>query len=225
MQTPRLWLIAILFLVACGSSLQAQTFWDYVGQYDTGYGLKYFTLRGYAQIDSAGEQRIPLSEDLIGISYTYGFYYPFMSLGKDLSWGIQPNFGVTTAWSSLSSEGGDFIATLNVPVFAMIKYGTDAEFYGKKPFGVGVGVGYNLQGLLSLSGGLDLTGIYHGPEFLVEASVVAGKLGLVKLRFMTSLIPTKIDKPWTSERYDGNQFIGNIDLKTYGLYLSTTKNF
>ena len=33
----------------------------------------------------------PFALDYIGLSSIYGFYYPFMALDRDLSWGIQPN--------------------------------------------------------------------------------------------------------------------------------------
>jgi hypothetical protein len=96
----------------------------------------------------------------------------------------------------------------------MIKYGTDAEYYGKKPFGFGAGIGYRVAAaLIEISDDDGFTGIYSTPTAVAEVSLRAGFLGLLKARFVVDLSGAAIETK------------GTFDLHYYGLYLTSTKNF
>jgi hypothetical protein len=106
----------------------------------------------------------------------------------------------------------------------MVKYGTDADFYGKKPFGFGAGLGYRVAGtLLQLTENDGYMGVYANPTVIAEVSLKAGPFGLLKARFVTDLVGATIDVPEGESRTDN--FAGKLDLHYYALYLTTTKNF
>jgi hypothetical protein len=216
----------VLLIVAITNNAHAQdnvSFWDWVSQYDYGYGIEYYTVRGsfYSDDGTSTPQKSPFGLDYVSVGTIYGFYFPFMKLDKDLSWGIQPNFSGS---SGLSFAQGQFMASLSIPINLMIKYGTDAEYYGKKHFGVGAGLGYRVTGaLMTFTDGAGFLGFYHNPIAIVELNVKAGKLGLLKARFMTDLVGPSIEAPLGEDRVD--EFAGTFDLNFYGLYLTVNKNF
>ena len=189
-------LISILLFVV-SFNLYSQSLSELWKQKDFGIGINLYKFEGYTLSDTStyttsNPNNAPDTNELgatasYGITVFNGWNFPIINLAEDLSIGINPNIAFT---AGLSGGLGMFI---EVPVFATLKYGTDAVWNKSttfdKKFGSAIGIGYQVT-LGYTEAPINTTGIglaYALPTVMAEISFVVNEKNLYKIRFQTNL--------------------------------------
>lgn len=165
-------------------SVQAQSLYDYIRRYEIVLGGIYCESDLYDLYNGKPIPTTTLHTVAGGINVGLGLYVPIVELGKGLSAGINtdvemfvgsapydPDF--PAVYENLNQSDG--WARLAVPLFAALKYGTDATLRPTTEIGVGTGIGY--RPVLNL--GAEYS--YGSVVVMGEFSLVVGEM-LVKLR-------------------------------------------
>ncbi|MCB0712990.1 MAG: hypothetical protein KDD67_11730 [Ignavibacteriae bacterium] len=175
---------------------EAQEFWNHFLRPDIGGALYFYNLS-----DSSNTEEY----NFVHLGFLVGLNLPIVPLAENLSVGLNPSLGLSAQLTGYDASG---VLSLEVPVYATLKYNTDASWKGSKaPVGFSAGLGVQSSNLLFTYSGI--TASYLVPSYLLEINFGSrrGNKGLYKLR-------------WTS-------YIGSYDepLEEFGDETITFKQF
>ncbi|MBS1910356.1 MAG: hypothetical protein JST22_00080 [Bacteroidetes bacterium] len=176
---PRILVAACLFLAAIPSlTAQHASIWKHLSRPEFGVGLITHTL---AETDTTAATDIDSRIDVKFLQGIIGFDLPVVYLADQLALGINPNF---EAGLVLNQEG--FTGSLEAPIYATLKYGTDATWQGSRsPVGFSIGAGYRFTALFTDGPAYS----YGVPQFMAELNFGKrrSEIGLIKLRYSMSI--------------------------------------
>lgn len=174
-----MFLSVLLGLSAVAGSARGQSLWRYLGRPDVMIGIVRYEVSG-TPTGSPDSFDTSLLEIGVGIGATL----PIVKLGRDMSIAVIPGIAVAGVPATASTDNTDrFPLTMSfeAPLFAALKYGTDAVWYSDTQAGVGIGIG-GWYGAFTTLDPVDITASYLLPAIMVEASVVISRR-LFKIRY------------------------------------------
>ena len=221
-------ILTTIVTLILSSNLYGQSFSDLWKQKDLGIGVNLYSFKGYSLTDTSfyttsnlnnAPDTIELgSTSSYGVTVFAGWNFPLINLAEGWSVGINPNLAFTAGLS------GGFGMFLEIPVFATLKYGTDATWSKStsfdKKFGAAIGIGYQAtlgytEAPITTTG---ISAVYALPTIMAEVSFVRNKKTLYKVRFQTNLGRTK--------QRDYSEEVGypaNVSFSQWGISIIRTK--
>lgn len=172
--------LACALLSATAASAQKPSVWKHITRPDWGLDAHFYSI---ADSDTTPKNDVDRRADRMHIASSLGLNLPFIEIADHFTAGLNPNIGVGMSFFNFDYPSFSF----ELPVYATLKYGTDATWAGSKSYlGAAVGIGYHYNALLFTSG----TTVGFGlPSVMAELSIGKRRsaLGLIKLRYTTSL--------------------------------------
>lgn len=181
-------LLAAAALSLLAVSLHAQdqpSVWKHLGRPDYALGLHFYSL---SENENTAQQDLESRYNTVHLGAMAGLNLPFVPITDHLSAGLNPNIGVAFGLSgSMGPDGFDSrTISFEFPMYATIKYGTDATWAGSKTvIGASAGVGYHYTVFIIPS-----TVVTYGlPSVMAELNFGKRRsaMGLIKLRYSASL--------------------------------------
>ena len=183
--------IAFIFALTAAGSASAQTLGEYLKRIE--FGIGHSTLHASRPLEDGEDPNgAVLSETHAGALVSFGWNWPIVKIAPDLGIGVTAS--ARFVMSTPDEDGpqrtgnpiydrlhpppdGDFEPHFNIPIYVLLKYGTDAHWGWRKPFGVGLGLGYQF--------------VYHdsdveywAPLAIAELSFTAQPIrGVIKLQY------------------------------------------
>lgn len=172
----RMVLAAVALLLLGGSTLHAQSIWRHFTRPDLGGGLYFYSIRN---------KDLPEAEyNTVHYGFLGGFNLPFLEIADDFTAGFNPSLGLSVA--ATNSYGGSSSMAVEVPLFATLKYNTDATWKGSKtPVGFSVGLGYHHTGFFFPDAGEFLS--IGAPAYMLEFNFGVRRGFLTKIRWTSWL--------------------------------------
>ncbi len=164
-------LLCTLFLCS-GVQAGAQDFWKHFLRPDVGAALYFYNLSDTGGVDEY---------NLVHLGALFGLNLPIVPIADNLAFGLNPSLGFS---AQLTGYGESGVFALEVPVYATLKYNTDATWKGSKsPVGFSAGIGAQSSNLIFLNSGI--TASYLVPSYQLEVNMGSrrGDGGLYKLRW------------------------------------------
>ncbi len=190
---------AILLTVFCTiafapGALAKDTFWKHFSRPDLATGLWIYDVK-FQETDFFGGDEESATFNHFGAYIAW--YLPVTQIADHLSTGLYPGLGLTAAPSQtvrdfstgLTYSSGSNSIAFELPIFAMIKWGTDATWKGKRGFGFGVaaGIGYEYSYLIFPNSGETRSFGLPAAIFEINLGKRKSKVGLIKLRYARTL--------------------------------------
>lgn len=203
-------LVLVLITLCASHTASAQSLWDYLARFELGIGHGSLNAERpptqYEDPDS-----VELSTDYSGVMVSVGWNWPLVKLAPDLGLGVSASARLILSTRSegdndysyypalpsydpndLGQSGGGYSTHVNIPFYAMLKYGADATWGWRKPFGAAFGFGYQF--------------VYHDPKLEYWAPFIAGEVsfaskllrGVLKLQYHREITRTK----YSTDVYD-----------------------
>jgi|GEM_PF-2549242 len=189
---------------------QAQSVWKYLGRIDFIASVYQYSIEGRTDAPPG-----TFDGTFTSISAGIGFNVPVYHLAHDLSLGINPNIEMAGV-PGTAEEVDDRIPltlSLEVPVYATLKYGTDASWHGESKIGFAAGIGAQYTALTTLDPA-DISTSYVAPGIMAEVNFRLGSSGLMKLRYSTILGTMRADV----NGFDGED-AGDADIRQQAFHL------
>jgi hypothetical protein len=189
-------LMTIMTLTAPPAS--AQSIGKVLGRWEMGFGVERVNIEEESVFNNQVVPGRAHREKAYTMSTSFMWNVPVYALSEDLAIGVSPaialvlgppvsspdalGFGTTPDNTTAGDATGFSIAVVNLPVLAMINYGTDATMKREKhSFGAGLGIGYQESWLFTSS-------FFYGMPILAADVGYYGTQGF-KLRCTIPLVP------------------------------------
>jgi hypothetical protein len=174
-------LLAVVLLLFCSAAhAQQQNVWKHFLRPDLGLGIHVYSL---AESDTTPQQDLNSRYNTVHLGGMVGLNLPFLPIADNFSAGLNPNVALTIA---LSGSGESQSMSIEAPVYATLKYGTDATWSGSKSIvGVTAGIGYQYTLFI-----FPATVVSYGlPSVMAEINFGKRRsdIGLIKFRYAVSL--------------------------------------
>lgn len=191
-------ILSLLLFVLASTTLRAQSVsvWKHVMRPDFSFDLYFYSL---ADSDTTPKNDRDARIDLLHWGSSTGMNLPFVEIADDLTAGLSPNVGLTLALSSVVPA-----VTLELPVYATLKFNTDATWKGSKtPVGLSAGIGYHHTVYGLVKGGTFVS--FGRPVIMAELNFGKrrSEMGLIKFRYTQALGSHTEVFPGTSGGQDG----------------------
>jgi hypothetical protein len=175
----------LVLLLFTSAQAQEPSVWKSLSRFDFGMGIHAYSI---ATDDSVPAQDLNSRANLLHLGIMAGLNLPFVPIGEHMSLGFNPNIGFAVGLSGGFSNEGSQSMSLELPLYATMKFGTDATWLGAKfPVGATVGVGYHYSAFIFATTGVIVD--YGLPSVMAELNFGKrrGDIGLVKIRYSLSL--------------------------------------
>lgn len=174
-------LLAALFMVISGTAYsQSASIWKHFLRPDVALDVYFYSL---AESDTAATNDLDSRSNLLHLGASVGLNLPFVEIADDFTAGLNPNIGITSSISAMTP-----ILTLEVPIYATLKYNTDATWAGSKGVvGLSAGIGYHHAAFVFVESGTVVD--FGMPTFMAELNFGKRRssMGLIKLRYTSSI--------------------------------------
>ena len=187
-------LLCSLLLAIASTEARGQEFWNHFLRPDLGANLTFYRIT---------DPQETFEYNIVNMGGLIGLNLPVVPLADNLALGINPSIGVSI---ELTGTGYSDVMSLEVPVYATLKYNTDATWKGSKaPVGFSAGLGAHSSNLLFVSS--EVTASYLVPSYMVEVNFGSrrGNAGLYKVRW-TSYIGSYAE---SLEEFDDEYLVFN----------------
>lgn len=201
--------LACALLSAMAAHAQKPSVWKHITRPDIGLSLHMYSI---ADSDTTPKNDVDRRADRVQFGSALGLNLPFVEIASNLTAGLNPNIGLGVSINDMYSPS----ISIEVPVYATLKYGTDATWAGSKSYiGAAVGIGYHYNALFFTSG----TSVGFGlPSLMAELSIGKRRstIGLLKFRYTASL------GSHTEEYTSNGQVVGRMVVTQHAFHLLFT---